>query len=169
MKKWPEMSRLKFLLKYEPETGVFYWLNPTCSRVQPGDIAGHVNEKGYRHIGLDGGLYSASRLAWYYVTEKIPDKIVDHKNRNRDDNRWENLRLASRSENNANSRVKHHNVLGLKGVKETLSGRFAARIYKDKQFYCLGTYDTAEEAHQAYAKAAAQMHGDFAYPGCDFC
>lgn len=159
------LERLKEVLRYCPETGEFRWLVSPSNSVRAGSVAGSVESNGYRRIAIDYTSYQATHLVWFYMTGEFPAGMVDHRNRSRDDNRWENLRPASRSQNNANSRVRVYNKLGIKGVKATPYGRFMANIKFDKKQRYLGTFDTAEEAHAAYMAAARQRHGDYASAG----
>jgi hypothetical protein len=73
-------ERLREVLLYDPETGVFRWWVPT-SRKSPfrvGKIAGSYHRDGYREIRIDKRLYRAHRLAWLYMTDKWPDLEIDH-------------------------------------------------------------------------------------------
>lgn len=156
-------ERLREVLDYDPETGAFTWLVSNSNRVRVGDHAGCICKKhGYRLIGIDGVVYRASRLAVLYMTGDLPSKTVDHRNLNRLDDRWENLREASRSENQFNRGAQLNNRTGLKGVSMTGSGRYQSRIYVGGVVHRLGSYDTPEQAHAAYSAAAPKFHGDFA-------
>lgn len=89
---------LKSLLTYDPDTGVFTWVRPTSTRLRVGQVAGRMNG-GYISIRICGREYGAHRLAWLYIHGIWPDKDIDHINRDRSDNRIENLRAATRAEN----------------------------------------------------------------------
>jgi hypothetical protein len=93
-------ARLKELLHYDPESGAITWASRPSSRVKVGMLAGKVHPtQGYRQVRADKSLYYAHRLAWLYMTGEWPAADVDHINHVRDDNRWSNLRGATRSQN----------------------------------------------------------------------
>lgn len=149
-------DRLLAVLRYEPETGKLFWLGN--DRVE----AGTRTARGYRRLRVDGRDYLAHRLAWLAMTGSWPER-VDHKNLNPSDNRWLNLRHATRQQNRANSKAQKSSTTGLKGVKPVDNGkRFQARIRVGKEYRYLGRFGTAEEANAAYAKAAREIHGEFA-------
>lgn len=156
-------SRLTEVLSYDPQTGVFSWQNPTTNRVKTGDRAGHPDtQHGYRLIGIDGRVYHAGRLAFLYMTGTMP-AFVDHINRDRADDRWDNLRSVTRSQNQMNRTKQSNNTSGFKGVHFiSATGRWRARIGANTQQQSLGVYDTPELAHRAYLIAAAKLHGEFA-------
>lgn len=85
-------ERLKEVLRYEPETGKFFWLTRPCNRVRVGDQAGRLVKTGHRTIQVDGRYYSAGRLAWLCVHGEWPKHILRYLNKNQDDNRVENMR-----------------------------------------------------------------------------
>lgn len=98
MKATPSLTadRLREVLHYDPETGVFTWKVKTCRKVIPGSVAGRLSTQGHRYIGLFGQSYLATRLAWLYVYREWPDRCVVHLNYVTDDNRIANLRLSER-------------------------------------------------------------------------
>jgi hypothetical protein len=102
----------------------------------------------------------AHRLAWLYMTGEWPTDIIDHKNRNGLNNRWDNLREADQELNLANASVQKNNKAKLKGVR-TQAGAFTARIVFRKRYHYLGRFKTAEEAHAAYVAKARELAGDF--------
>lgn len=113
-------------------------------------------------IKLDGKSVLAHRIAWKIMTGDDPPDLVDHENRQDTDNRWDNLRLATHSQNMQNRSVVNNKTTGLKGVFfiET-SKRFRAYISVNKKRIHLGTYATKEEAHAAYCAAAKAHFGEF--------
>ncbi len=157
------LVRLKEVLDYEPESGWFTWLiAPTSGTRKPGERAGGVNHPmGYRVVTVDGRTYKEHRLAWFYVNGFWPEEDIDHSNNVHGDNRITNLRLASDSQNIANSKVKRDSRTGVKGTYPT-GARFGARIRYEGKTLNLGIYETLEEAHEAYLRAARDRYGEFA-------
>lgn len=159
-------NRLKELLRYDPLTGVFYWLNPTAYCMHPGDVAGFVDYTGYAYIKIDRVKYSAHRLAWLYVHGSMPDEQIDHVNNNRSDNRISNLRLASRSQNMMNQYVRKDSISGVKGVgwdKKMQSWR--ARCQVGGKRVVIGWFDSVEEAEESLRVYREKNHGEFANHG----
>jgi len=150
------------LLRYEPDTGTFFWRTATRNTAA-GDIAGSQQSRGYWHIKISRRLYMAHRLAWLYVRGEWPAGHVDHINGKRSDNRFANLRIATSSENAWNSRIRSNNACGYKGVhfKKGIN-KFVAQIHAGGRVRHLGVFMTAAEAHAAYVKAAREHFGEFA-------
>jgi len=152
---------LRWLLRYDPSTGLFHW-RVWRSQRPPGLLAGHL-DKGYIRIKIDGKSYRAHRLAWLYMTGEMPKSGMDHKNLDGTDNRWDNLRLASASQNNANKKARVGKAHPLKGAYFDPSWkRWRAQIAIGGRSILLGGFDSAEQAHAAYAKAANDAFGEFA-------
>lgn len=148
-------------LSYDALTGQFRWARPG-PKVTVGSIAGTVI-RGYCMIHFRGVDYHAHRLAWLYVHGSWPSGDVDHRNGNRLDNRIENLREATRSQNCANMGVARHNSSGFKGVSyNRLTGRWHAYISHEGRRHHLGLFGTVEAAAAAYDEAAIRLKGDFA-------
>ena len=151
-------ERLRDVLHYDPETGVWTWLVRTSSRIEVGDVAGTVDASGYLKLQVDGVLYRAHRLAWLWMTGEWPPQFVDHINGVKGDNRWSNLRPATPSENQQNQRrAQSHNKLGMLGVRRYRK-RFKAQIKVDWRQIHLGTFDTPDQAHEAYIAAKRRLH-----------
>lgn len=154
------VEHLKSILHYNPETGVFTWLKH-FGRVTSGTIAGSLNKFGRVMIRIDRTAHPASRLAWFYMTGLWPNFEIDHEDTESTNNRWQNLREATRTQNNANVPVRSHSVSRLKGVRFH-KGRWVAYISISKKWTYLGRFDTKELAHSAYAAAAQAVYGSFA-------
>jgi hypothetical protein len=127
--------------------------------VRAGNIAGYVRKNGRRVISIDGKTYRCNKLAFLYMTGKFPDKEVDHKDGNTRNEKWENLREATRSQNTTNQR---NTGKYLKGVDITPFGKFRARIWVDNKRIWLGSFNSECSAHQAYREAAIKYFGEFA-------
>jgi hypothetical protein len=157
------MKDIYDLLSYDANTGVFTRLKTTSSRAKKGDVAGYTDSHGYICIGINGKSYKAHRLAWLYHTGEMPDTNldIDHINGIRSDNRICNLRIATRSDNLANSRLRKNNTTGYKGVYVD-GNKFRAMISNKGELIHLGMYNTCNEAYEAYCKAAKEIFGDFA-------
>lgn len=164
MKPLIPIERLREAIKYDPLTGDWTWLkpNPMALRVNPGDKAKTTSDSmGHLQISIDGRLYLVHRLAWYYMTGEWPKRDVDHKNRDKKNNRWSNLRKATRQKNTFNSSVRKNNKSGFKGVHQIPNGRYSARITISGKTIYLGYFQTIDAAHEAYVEAARKLHGEF--------
>lgn len=153
-------DRLRELLDYDQGTGIFRWKVYRGSKAKAGDVAGSLNEDGYRIILVDGRKYRAHRLAWLWVHGKFPDGIIDHRNCARADNPIDNLRDTTKTVNQQNQRAAFkNNRLGIRGVRLNRTGTgYETRLCVNKKFICLGTYKTAEEAHAVYVAAKRKHH-----------
>lgn len=87
-------------LDYNKETGHFIWKEVRAKKLKVGDRAGYQH-RSYRYVTIDDEQYAEHRLAWFYVTGEWPKGLVDHKNLDRSDNRWENLREVTASRKSA--------------------------------------------------------------------
>ncbi|HGX3651658.1 TPA: HNH endonuclease [Escherichia coli] len=154
-------GKLKSLLTYSPETGLFHWLSSKTNSVHAGDRAGWMDEQGYWRITIDGYDYRAHRLAWLYMHGVMP-KIVDHKNRNRSDNRASNLRECNASQNAMNRKVQANNRSGVPGVIwNKREKKWKAFTKSNGKQICLGTYAEIDDAINAREKHCRQLHGEF--------
>ena len=153
-------DRLKECLRYDPDTGYFFWIKRNSNRIKIGDRAGtKQNCDGYAEIQIDGVLRKAHRLAWLYVYGEFPQGQIDHINGDRFDNRIVNLRDATPQENTHNQNLPHkHNKSGFLGVVVKPNGTFYASIRLNKKSIHLGSFPTAELAHEAYLEAKANLH-----------
>jgi hypothetical protein len=140
-------KELKRILNYCPETGIFIWkIQANKNGAHIGDEAGWINQ-GHRYISISKRTYPAHRLAFLYMLGFLPPKHVDHINHIRNDNRWSNLRLASRTDNNRNQSLMPSNKTGIAGVSWFLAAN-KWRVYmnlEDRQIH-LGLFDDFFEA-----------------------
>lgn len=154
---------LPTLIQYEPTTGRFFWLK-TRGSAKAGHSAGTRKKDGYIRIKIGRREYPAHHLAWFFQTGAWPDNQIDHRDRDRSNNRWDNLRAASRSLNGANT-VARASAAGLKGVSFQSRLKvcpYQAKIMVSRKAIHLGYFATAKEAHAEYMRAAEQYFGEFA-------
>lgn len=153
---------IKYLLDYNPKTGIFRWLNP-IGRVKKGDLAGNFHHSGYSFIKIHTKLYAAHRLAWLYMYGSWPENEIDHKDLNKSNNRIKNLRKSTRSQNVHNKSISTRNNSGYKGVYfENDSKKYVAQIGINNRQIKIGRFKTAIEASIAYNEQAKILHGKFA-------
>lgn len=153
-------DRLLEVLRYEPDTGLFWWKIKTSNRCNVKKPAGSINN-GYVLITVDGIRYRAHRLAWVYINKKWPPDFIDHINGNRTDNRIANLREVDCKTNNENLREsRSNNKTGYLGVSYFKPmKKYRASIQASGKLKHLGYFDDPEEAHAVYLAAKRQLHG----------
>lgn len=181
IKPLPSQEALLRLLDYNPESGVLTWkwmvgntpdvsgFNNRCG----GKVAGTVRQKcNYLSIGIRPSAmaqksiyYYAHRLIWKMMTGEDPSDQIDHRDGDRLNNRWLNLRDANNGKNLANSKLREDNTSGFKGVVFRKRNKFSpwcANITVNKTLHYLGSYATQEAAGAARDAAAKRLHGEFA-------
>lgn len=155
--------RLCKLLHYNPQTGEFTWRISTSNRAPVGARAGCYGEKGrnsrYVLLGIDGNLFLAHRVAWFYMTGGWPDEDVDHKDGNGWNNAWQNLREATHTQNMRNAKLRADNKTGVKGIVFYAGRGKPYRVWLDHKY--IGCYATLEEAEAARERVASVSHGEF--------
>jgi len=162
----PSQSELRRLFDYEHETGLLRWRRRAELSVQwngkwPGRVAGTHDTNGYIEVRLNKQALLAHRIIWKWLTGTEPSEI-DHANRSRDDNRANNLRACTHTQNTRNAAGWARKPLP-KGVHfRPESGRYRAIICVDRKNRSLGTFDTVGQAQAAYTDAALRYHGEFA-------
>lgn len=150
-------ERLKELLHYDPETGLFTWRIRVAYRAHIGDVACSQPHRGYTYIMIDGSRIGTHRFAWLYMFGIWPKDQIDHINGVRDDNRICNLREATNTENQQNRGISKRNTSGYAGVS-FFSGAWYARIRVNRKRIHLGCFPTPELAHEAYKQAKSELH-----------
>lgn len=157
------VEQLRAALDYNPETGVFTRKAPSHSRRSQGPWhIGYLSPDGYRYLRVNGKRYLEHRLAWFHVHGTWPSEI-DHINGAKDDNRFVNLREATRSQNMANGPRQKNNTSGVRGVHfDKANRRWMAYIQVDGKFKNLGRFDSMDAATAARNEASRKAFGDFA-------
>lgn len=151
-------TKLLQLLRYEPDTGHFYWLQDR-RKVKAGDRAGSLQHDGYIHIGICGRYCTAGRVAHFYMTGEWPAVLIDHENRIRSDNRWSNIRPATHAINQHNLKKPSNNKSGVKGVCWNKQiNKWMAYITAHHETMYLGVFSTVEEAAAVRRAAEPQYH-----------
>ena len=152
-------QRLAEVLNYDPETGEFRW-RVTDRMRKAGAVAGNVNNRGYVKIMVDGTLYAAHRLAWFWAHGEWPDGEIDHMNRCPGDNRIGNLRVVTAAANRQNQGGAHkNNRLGARGVTlNPRTGKYIVQITVNGKTHSLGSHETLEGAKSAYECGRKTYH-----------
>lgn len=162
-------ERLREVIVYDPESGVFTWKSrgsPRFDKRFSGREAGALRPNGYIQINIDSVIYLAHRLAWLYMTGEWPNDCIDHKDMQPSNNKFSNLRLATKAQNQRFQRKPSHNTSGFKGVSfNKVLKKWTAKISIENKTRYIGSFETPEEAHSAYLAEAVRLSGDFAHPG----
>ncbi|MBE8590727.1 HNH endonuclease [Pseudomonas sp. MAFF 301449] len=146
-------ERLKQVIEYNEQTGEF-------KRVSDGTPAGSVNCDGRLWIRVDGKRYLAHRLAWLYVTGAWPADQIDHRDTDKSNNAWANLRECSYSQNKMNISAQGNNKLGLKNIHQIRNGSFKVSIGREGVYH-QKIFKTIPEAKAWADQKRAELHGEF--------
>ena len=141
---------LQRLVYYDPETGAFKSTKEgSKGGRKEGEVISTLDSNGYIRFRVQGKKYLGHRLAWLYMKGEFPSMLIDHKNHNKADNRWTNLREATPMSNSQNRK---------KPCVDTHHGKFRARLCSNYKEHHVGYFDTYEEAASAYYAAKQQHH-----------
>jgi hypothetical protein len=151
---------LRSILQYDPDTGLCLWLD-SIGAAKKGSIAGSCRKNGRRVIKIGSRTYQAPRLAWLYMTGEWPETTVDHEDRDPTNDRWSNLRLASKAQQAIKQGIHSHNTPGVTGVYKRF-GKYCATIQSEYKQIWLGTFNTEEKAIAARKAAEEKYFGEFA-------
>jgi hypothetical protein len=156
-------ERLLLLLTYDPETGLFRRNVPT-GKFKAGSVSGSVSSKhGYWEVSVDGVRYYGHRLAWFYMTGSWPPITVDHENTIRSDNKWNNLRLATKAEQVMNTPLFANNTSGTKGIYwDDRAQKWCCEIKARGEKFWLGRFEDLNLAKSVVAQKRHELHGKFA-------
>lgn len=157
------VERLREVLDYEPETGVFRWRVNKRANASAGSVAGTAHNSGYWRIRIDRRGYLAQQLAWMHFYGRWPDKQLDHIDTNKHNNRIANLREATPTQNLGNRPMRRDNVSGVKGVTwHPRDQRWRAQITINGRVKYISQHRRIEDAAEAYRRAAEAYFGEFA-------
>ncbi len=155
-------------LKYDPDTGDVVWIKKPSLRanIRIGDKATNMDAKSYYVVGFKNSVYKLHRVIWFLQTGKQPIETIDHKDGNHTNNKWSNLREATKQENNRNRNKQRNNTSGFKGVSWLKSNNsWVAQATLDTNRVYLGCFATPELAHAAYCNFIEEYHKEFANSG----
>lgn len=156
-------SELQRLLHYDPETGIWTRRIATINSKPPGEPFLPTHNHGYVHIYVFKKKRLAHRLAVFYMTGEWPKGKIDHKNQNRANNSWKNIRPATQSRNAANSRIRKDNISGFRGVSwNATRKKWDVRITVKRKHIWLGRHADKNVAIETYKQAAIGYFGEFA-------
>ena len=145
--------------RFEYRKGKLFYKKTVGAR-KKGLEAGYEHHSGYRQIIVNGICYRLHRLIWFYHYEVWPKDQLDHIDGDNTNNRIENLREATRSQNNWNTKSRSGSSSRFKGVHR-FRNRWRARCCINGKYTSLGCFETEEEAAKAYASFVKPLHGEF--------
>lgn len=173
----PSVKYLMQCFRYAPNTGRLSWNARPQSHFKtwaaycmwnarwPGtDALAHVNSKGYKTGNLDGRYCAAHRVIWKIMTGREPPRVIDHIDQNPSNNRWKNLRAATKGENCVNRKRGKKNTSGYVGVhrhNQYAYPKWVAQIGLRTSTRYVGIFDTKSEAKEARDKEMRKLYGDF--------
>lgn len=156
-------EELKLIFEYDPLTGILRWKDGRSNMVQ-GSLAGCVHGSGYKVVTINSKTHKLHRIVWIMLFGQIPDGFyIDHINGNKIDNRLENLRLATSSQNQQNRPAPKNSSSGYRGVTwHKVVNKWMARICHKGKRTTIGFFDNAEDAYEAYKQEAKKLftHAD---------
>lgn len=166
---------VRSILSYDSKTGIIKWKtrpiehfpNAIAKHIwntkNSGKVAGTTNSSGYILISINKTRYRAHHIAWLIKTGEWPAEFIDHRDLNKSNNKWRNLRKATKAQNSMNRILQSNNTSGFKGVIwEKYKRKWLARIKVNGHQKHLGLFETPEAAHSAYYSAAKKYFGEFA-------
>jgi len=155
-------ERLKEVLDYDSETGVFTGLVARRGRATKGSVAGNLTSRGYIRVGVDGKVYKAHRLVWLYVYGYFPENEIDHIDRNPSNNKLSNLREVSHQCNMRNSKGRSNATSDVKGIAFR-KGKWRALISIGNKMMYLGSFSSKSLA----AKKRCEAEIKYGFITCD--
>lgn len=161
-----KMDKDTALKLFEYRDGLLFWKNPSNPNKTPiGSLAGTISKRGYVHIQYMRKIYKAHRLIYLMFHGETFD-VIDHVNGNTSDNRIENLRVASTSENQRNAKIRKDNSSGVKNVSwHKRIGKWGVQLNIDKKIKHFGYYEDLELAELIAMEARNKFHNNFACHG----
>lgn len=158
-------DNLKKIIDYNPDTGIFTWIQSTALKIKIGQVAGTETKNGYRQLRYKNKCYLLHKLAFLYMTGSIPIE-VDHIDTVKDNNKWNNLRGSTKAQNQHNVSLRVDNTSGIKGVcwnKKTK--RWITYLKVQGKVIHRGCFINIEDAKSDIRLAREKYHVEFTNHG----
>lgn len=149
---------------YSEGTGKLYWAVDRGQCTKAGDLAEAKHIQGYLCVMVEGSSYLVHRVVWCMAYGEFPDGFIDHIDLDKSNNKLDNLRSATRAENNSNQRIRKDNTSGAKGICRKTNG-WVARIQTRGRRVYVGKFPTFDEAVAAIREAREIKHKEFSNHG----
>ena len=161
MKELPTAERIRELFCYDPTSGILT-RRISVSNAKAGSVAGSRGGE-YLTVSIDGSTYRVHRVVFVWMTGAWPPIDIDHRDLDKFNNRWLNLRPSNKTETQANQTCRKNNAAGTKGVYWNIAKKkWVAQLRKEGQRFHLGYFDEIEVAKIVYAAKAKELFGEFA-------
>lgn len=169
----PSVEYLHQCFEYDPDTGVLRWkrrpqwhfsnlgIRRTWNSKYAGTVAGRIDVSGYSSVGINDRDFRAHRVIWKMMTGEEPPLTIDHMDCDKANNRWWNLRIATKQEQTWNAGPHKDSISGVKGVYRVGSKWYARICINGVTHRHRGGFDTSQEAGAAYEAMARKVHGEF--------
>lgn len=176
----PSVEYLRQVLEYNPETGIFIWKNRSVDMFIDGKQSAHQScsswnakyanriasgyqSKGYVYIGINSRNFLAHRVAWKFYYGDEPPRYIDHIDGNKKNNAIKNLREATQSQNNANSKKFKNNTSGYKGIIWDKSrNKWQVKVQFEGKTIHFGRFNDLESAIKIHKDAFSKLYGEYA-------
>lgn len=156
---WITPAEAAYWFTYDPDTGKLFWKRKRVRNTVGQEIRSktvNLESNGVRRS------MKKTRVIWALVTGEIPPDVVDHKDGNDSNNKWDNLRAATHQQNQFNKKATGKYAKGVVFKADARRSKpWSARIRINGKKVVLGSYATHDEAARAYSEAAKKLHGEF--------
>jgi len=156
----PTKEQLDELFEYRD--GALYWRKAGSTLAPAGSKAGCVNGRGYLVVGIKYKKYLVHRLIWV-MHGNGPVAVLDHINGDTTDNRIENLRASTHTENMCNARRSKRNTSGIKGVSWSKTmNKWVGSVWFERKIYTTQPFEQKDQCAEAVKALRSELHGEFA-------
>lgn len=160
-----EISQARLHELFDYKDGQLIWKISRGGKAQKGSVAGRKVKHNYTQIEVDRKTYYLHRLVFIYHNGYCP-KVIDHIDGNPANNKLENLREATLSENQMNSKISKNNSTGMKNVNwNTEANKYRVELSVNGRNKFIGYFDDPELAELVAIEARDKYHGRFANHG----